>query len=59
MCIRDRSKEAAEAIEPTVTGNVVDEQAPPIKPGITKPPFACGPRALKRRPPRLRSGGRE
>ncbi len=56
---RHLSKEAAEAIEPTVTGNVVDEQAPPIKPGITKPPFACGPRALKRRPPRLRSGGRE
>jgi len=44
---RHLSKEAAEAIEPTVTGNVVDEQAPPIKPGVTKPPFACGPRALK------------
>jgi len=44
---RHLSKEAAEAIEPTITGNVADEQAPPIKPGITKPPFACGPRALK------------
>jgi len=44
---RHLSKEAAEAIEPTITGNVVDEQAPPIKPGVTKPPFACGPRALK------------
>jgi len=53
------SKEAAEAIDPSVAGNVADEQAPPIKPGITKPPFACGPRALKGRPSMLRSGGCE
>jgi hypothetical protein len=44
---RHLSKEAAEAIEPTITGNVVDEQAPPIEPGTTKAPFACGPRPLK------------
>jgi len=44
---RHLSKEAAEAIEPTITGNVVEEQAPPIEPGTIKPPFACGPRALK------------
>jgi len=56
---RHLSKEAAEAIEPTVTGSVADEQAPPIRPGITKPPFACGPRALKRRPSMTRSEGCE
>jgi hypothetical protein len=27
-----------------ITGNVIDEQAPPIKPGDTEVPFACGPR---------------
>ena len=44
---RHLSKEAARAIEPTVTGNVIGEQAPPIQPGVTEPPFACGPRPLK------------
>ena len=40
---RHLSKEAAEAIEPTVTGNVLDEPAPQVKPGITAVPFDCGP----------------
>ena len=44
---RHLSKEAAEAIEPTIAGNVLDEPAPPIKPGVTKPPFDCGPRGPK------------
>jgi len=42
---RHLSKEAAGAIKPTIAGKVVAEQAPPIHPGITKLPFACGPRA--------------
>jgi len=37
------SKEAAEAIQPTNTGNVLADPAPPIKPGQTESPFACGP----------------
>ena len=44
---RHLSEEAADAIKRTVTGNVVDEPAPPIKPGVTQVPFACGPQ-LKR-----------
>lgn len=39
------SKEAAEAIEPTITGNVLAEPAPPIEPGDTEVPFACGPQS--------------
>lgn len=38
------SKEAAEAIDHSVTGNVVAESAPPIKPGVKEVPFDCGPR---------------
>ena len=38
------SKEAAESIERTVTGNVLDEPAPPVEAGVTATPFACGPR---------------
>jgi hypothetical protein len=45
---RHLSEEAAQAIERTVTGNVVDEPAPPIKPGVTKVPFACGPQTKRR-----------
>jgi hypothetical protein len=44
---RHLSEEAALAIERTVTGNVLDEPAPPIEPGVVKAPFACGPRALE------------
>ncbi|MHC4626508.1 MAG: sialate O-acetylesterase [Planctomycetota bacterium] len=44
---RHLSEEAAQALEHTVTGNIVDEPAPPIKPGITEVPFACGPQALE------------
>jgi hypothetical protein len=40
---RHLSKEAAEAIEPTVTGNVLNEPAPQVKSGITAVPFNCGP----------------
>ena len=40
------SKEAAEAIEPTISGNVLDEPAPSVEPGLKKVPFECGPRAL-------------
>jgi len=42
---RHLSREAADALKCTVTGNIVDEPAPPIKPGITEVPFACGPRS--------------
>jgi len=41
------SQEAAEAIEPTITGNIIDEPAPRVEPGVTDVPFACGPRALQ------------
>jgi hypothetical protein len=40
------SKEAAEAIEPTVSGNVLEDPAPPVEPGGGGLPFECGPRAL-------------
>jgi hypothetical protein len=29
-----------------ITGNVIDKQAPPFKPGITEVPFTCGPVSL-------------
>ena len=37
------SKEAADALDQRVTGNVLAEPGPPIKPGVTEAPFACGP----------------
>jgi hypothetical protein len=37
------SKEAAQAIKPTVSGNVLDEPAPQVKPGMTKVAFEYGP----------------
>ena len=40
------SKEAADAIDRSVTGNILDEPAPPVEPGVTKVPFACGPQPL-------------
>ena len=44
---RHLSKEAAEAIDHSVTGNVLDEPAPLIEPGVTEVPFACGPQAVE------------
>jgi hypothetical protein len=41
------SQEAADAIDRSVTGNVLDEPAPPIEPGVTEVPFACGPQAVE------------
>jgi hypothetical protein len=43
---RSLSKEAADALDRTISGNVLDEPAPPIKPGVRKVPFACGPQPL-------------
>jgi hypothetical protein len=40
---RHLSEEAARAIEATVTGNLLNEAPPPIEPGMTEVPFACGP----------------
>jgi len=37
------SREAAEAIDRSLSGNVLDEPAPPVQPGVTEVPFACGP----------------
>lgn len=37
------SAEAAKAIDHSITGNVLTEPAPPIEPGVTEAPFACGP----------------
>lgn len=44
---RHLSKEAAQALDHSIAGNVLDEPAPPIKPGQTEAPFACGPQPLK------------
>jgi hypothetical protein len=44
---RHLSEEAAQAIKRTVSGNVVNEPVPPIEPGVTKVPFACGPQPLE------------
>jgi hypothetical protein len=44
---RHLSKEAAQAIDHSVTGNVLDEPAPLIEPGATEVPFACGPQAVE------------
>ena len=41
------SKEAADAIDRSVAGNVLDEPASPIEPGVTEAPFACGPQAVE------------
>ena len=41
------SKEAADAIDRSVTGNVLDEPAPLIEPGATEVPFACGPQSAE------------
>lgn len=44
---RHLSKDAAEAIKPTISGNVLDEQVPPIQPGQTGVSFKYGPQPLK------------
>lgn len=44
---RHLSKEAAEAIEPTISGNVLEEPSLPIKPGQREISFTCGPQTLK------------
>ena len=41
------SKEAADAIDRNVTGNILDKPAAPVKPGDTTVPFACGPQAVE------------
>jgi len=38
------SKEAADALDRSITGNVLDGPVPRIEPGTTTVPFACGPR---------------
>lgn len=43
---RHLSEEAARPLDHTVTGNVLDEAAPPIEPGQTEVPFDCGPQEL-------------
>jgi hypothetical protein len=43
---RSLSKEAAQALDHTVTGNVLDEPAPTVKAGVTEVSFECGPRTL-------------
>jgi hypothetical protein len=40
------AKEATEAIEPAISGNVLDEPAPSVEPGVEEIPFECGPRVL-------------
>lgn len=40
---RELTKEAADALDHSVTGNVLAEPAPAVKPGVTAAPFACGP----------------
>ena len=40
-------RQAADAIDRSVTGNVLDEPAPLIEPGVTEVPFACGPQAVE------------
>ena len=41
------SKEAADAIDRNVTGNILDKPASPVKPGDTTVPFVCGPQAVE------------
>ena len=44
---RHLSEEAAEALDHSVTGNVLDEPAPVIEAGVTDVPFDCGPQPLQ------------
>jgi len=41
------SAEAGKALDHSLTGNVLDKPAPPIKPGQTQAPFSCGPQLLE------------
>ena len=49
------SNEAADAMDRSVTGNILDEPAPSVEPGDTKVPFACGPQPLDRA--KINAGG--
>lgn len=40
---KDLSREAARAIERTVSGNILPDQAPTVSPGANNPPFPVGP----------------
>ena len=40
------SQQAADSIDSTATGNILDQPPPPIEAGDTKIPFACGPQPL-------------
>ena len=44
---RHLSEEAARALDHTITGNMLDDPAPPIDPDQTEIPFVCGPQAQK------------
>jgi len=44
---RHLSKEAAGGITPRITGNVLDQPAKPVKPGVRNAPFAYGPQSTK------------
>ena len=44
---RALSQEAADALDHSITGNVLDEPAPAIEAGVTDVSFDCGPRTLK------------
>jgi hypothetical protein len=47
----DFTEEAAavwKSFDHSITGNVVKEPAPPIKPDVTEVPFACGPQSLEK-----------
>ncbi len=41
------SAESGKALDHDITGNILDKPAPPIKPGQTEAPFACGPQPLE------------
>lgn len=53
---RHLSRAAAGAIKPTITGNVLKEPAPAIKPGVTNPPFTCGPQKKASPKPPTKNG---
>ena len=44
---RHLSKQAADALDHSITGTVVDKPAPPVKPGMTNAPIECGPQTLE------------
>ena len=45
----DFTEEAAavwKSFDHSITGNVIEEPAPPVEPGVTEVPFACGPQDM-------------